>query len=277
VDLVRLGLGIRALRRRRGWRQKDLAAAARVGQTLVSLIERGHVDQVSIPALQAVAAAVDARLTLEIRWRAGDLDRLLDSDHARLSATFVDRLRADGWESRVEVTYATPRSYGSIDVLAWHAPTRTLLVIEIKTAIPSAEATLRKLDEKVAVAANVARQRFGWVAAHMAHVLVVEDTSTNRRRMDAHAALFEAALPRSGAGLRRWLADPVGAVAGRLFLSPSAVGAAIQHTGGRHRVRRPAAPSKPVPPSVEERIGGLDDNPERPSPSILVGYERRDR
>jgi transcriptional regulator with XRE-family HTH domain len=67
VDLVRLGLGIRALRRRRGWRQKDLAAAAGVAQTVVSLIERGHADRVSMPLLRDVAAALDARLVLHIR------------------------------------------------------------------------------------------------------------------------------------------------------------------------------------------------------------------
>ena len=83
MDLVRLGLGIRALRRRRGWRQADLATAAHVGQTTVSLLERGHLQHVSVPALLSVAAALDARLDISIRWRAGDLDRLLDAGHAR--------------------------------------------------------------------------------------------------------------------------------------------------------------------------------------------------
>ena len=104
VDLVRLGLGIRALRRRRVWRQRDLAAAARVSQTTVSLIERGHADRASLQTIKAVAGALDARLVLEIRWHAGDLDRLLDSGHARLSGVLVRRLRDWGWDARVEVT-----------------------------------------------------------------------------------------------------------------------------------------------------------------------------
>jgi transcriptional regulator with XRE-family HTH domain len=276
MDLVRLGLGLRALRRRRGWRQRDLATAARVGQTLVSTIERGHVDRVSIPALQAVAGTLDARLVIEIRWRAGDLDRLLDSDHARLSAALVGLLQSVGWKCRVEVTYATPRTRGSIDVLAWHAPTQTLLVIEIKTAIPSAEATLRKLDEKVALAANMARQRFGWLAAHVAEMLVIEDSSTNRRRLGAHAALFEAALPMRGAALRRWLESPVGAVAGRMFLSPSGVSAVVQRRGGHHRVRKPSLRPIRAIPNVGQPVAEQEDDPERPFPTILVGYERRD-
>lgn len=198
MDLVRVGLGIRALRRRRGWRQRDLAAAARVAQTAVSLIERGHCDRVSMPALRDVAAALDARLVLQIRWRAGDLDRLLDVDHALISAAMVRRLQLSGWESRVEVTYALRGASGSIDILAWHASTRTLLVIEVKTEISSAEAVLRKFDEKARIAASVARERFGWIAAGVSHLLVIEGSSTNRRRLHAHSPLFDAACRTGG-------------------------------------------------------------------------------
>lgn len=276
MDLVRLGLGIRALRRRRGWRQKDLAVAARVGQTMVSLIERGHADRVSLPALEAVGAALDARLILQIRWRAGDLDRLLDADHAHVSASMVRRL-GDGWESRVEVTYAFPGGTGSIDILAWHPGTRTLLVIEVKTEIPSAEATLRKLDEKVRLAPRIGRERFGWSAMNIGQVLVVQDTSTNRRRIDSHAGLFDAALPMAGSALRHWLGAPVGGIAGRMFLSPSVVSARIQHRGGRHRVRVPPATSIRAGASVALPPPNREEAQSTPFPTILVGYERRDR
>jgi predicted transcriptional regulator len=39
VDDRRVGLVIRALRRRRGWRQVDLAAAASVSQSLIARAE----------------------------------------------------------------------------------------------------------------------------------------------------------------------------------------------------------------------------------------------
>lgn len=271
MDLVRIGLGLRALRRRRRWRQLDLALAAGVSQTMVSLIERGHGDQVSIKTLLAVAAALEARLVLQIRWRAGDLDRLLDADHALVSAEIVRRLHLAGWETRVEVTYAVRGSSGSIDVLAWHPATRSLLVIEVKTEITSAEATLRKLDEKARVAALVALERFGWRPATTSRLLVVEDSSTSRRRLDAHAALFDAALPFGGVAFRRWLANPDMAVSGRMFLPPSNGGAGIQRRGGRHRVRRPTRPPRcPGPSAARDEFVG-DDASDDPVPTILVG------
>lgn len=78
MDLVRFGLIIRALRRRKGWRQLDLALAAGVSQTLISLIERGHADQVLLAIVLAVGSALDARMAIDVRWRGGELDRLLD-------------------------------------------------------------------------------------------------------------------------------------------------------------------------------------------------------
>jgi transcriptional regulator with XRE-family HTH domain len=271
VDLVRLGLGIRALRRRRGWRQRDLAEAAGVNQTAVSLIERGHADRVSMRVLREVAAALDARLVLQIRWRAGDLDRLLDADHARLSATFVRRLQAAGWETRVEVTYAGRGSLGSIDILAFHQATQSLLVIEVKTEVPSAEGTLRKLDEKVRLAAAVAMDRFGWVARTVSELLLLEDTSTNRRRIGTHAPLFDAALPDRGSDVRRWLASPSGRIVGLLFLPPSTGSAGIKRRGGRHRIRRAASPANRPGVSVARDEPGIGSEPDRPQRTILTG------
>jgi transcriptional regulator with XRE-family HTH domain len=274
MDLVRLGLGIRALRRRRGWRQRDLASAARVGQTTVSLIERGHSDKASLPAIQAVASAVDARLVLEIRWRAGDLDRLTDAGHARLTGAFARRLRDLGWEVRIEVTYTIRGRSGSVDILGWHAATCVLLVVEIKTSIASGEAALRKLDEKVRIASELARERFGWHPVAVGRLLAIEDTSTNRRRLANHDSFLDAALPTSGSAIRRWLASPVGAVDGRTFLSTSDHAAPIQTHGGRHRVRRPTAAAKRAPLIVHRNESGTEVDREPTFPTLLIGYER---
>lgn len=277
MDLVRLGLGIRALRRRRGWRQRDLAAAAGVSQTTVSLIERGQSDRASLQAIQAVAAAIDARLVLEIRWRAGDLDRLLDADHGRLTGFLVRRLRDWGWEARAEVTYEAARRSGSVDILAWHAERRILLVIEIKTAIASGEAILRKLDEKVRIAPRLARERFGWSPIATGRLLAIEDTSTNRRRTGANASFFDAALPMSGPRLRRWLASPVGAADGLLFLSSSSQVAGIQTRGGQHRVRRQRTAMKGTVPNDTRMAIRPAAEADEAIPTILIGYERPDR
>jgi hypothetical protein len=175
------------------------------------------------------------------------------------------------------VTYAAAGRSGSIDILAWHPASATLLVLEVKTAIASGEATLRKLDEKVRIASALARERFGWTPSARARLLAIEDTSTNRRRVGANSAFFEAALPVSGTALRRWLAAPAASIDGLLFLSSSDHAAVIQSRGGQHRVRRRASITTHPAPSVGWDESGRETLDDRQMPTVLVGYERRGR
>lgn len=138
----RIGLAIRRLRRRRGWRQRDLAVAAGLSQQLVSLVERGHLDRVTLRSVRAIAAAADAYMVSELRWRGGGLDRLLDEDHAGLVGVIVAELRGLGWRVEVEVSFSHFGERGSIDILALHPMTGALLVIEIKTQLASIEELL---------------------------------------------------------------------------------------------------------------------------------------
>jgi hypothetical protein len=100
--------------------------------------------------LRRVLAALDAWLVAEVRWRGAALDRLLDEDHATIVALVVSLLTAYGWETRVELTYSEFGERGSFDILAWHAPSRTLLVIEIKTDLPPqkprSESSMKRRD-----------------------------------------------------------------------------------------------------------------------------------
>jgi transcriptional regulator with XRE-family HTH domain len=237
VNSRQVGLVIRALRRRRSWRQADLAQVCGTSQALVSRAERGHIESLPLRTVQRLASALDASATFELRWRGGELDRLLDADHAGLGGTFAARLRRRGWHVSPEVTYSTFGERGSIDLLAFHAASGSLLVVEVKTEIVSAEQILRKLDEKARLAADVARERLAWRASSVSRLLVVEDVSTARRRIAGQQALFELALPSPASEVRSWLRAPAGSIAGILFLSPSHAGTAIQKSGGRHRVR----------------------------------------
>jgi transcriptional regulator with XRE-family HTH domain len=92
VDDAKIGRSLRVLRRRRGWRQVDLASKADISQGCVSLIERGHVSSLSIKTVRAVFAAVDAGFEGHVAWRGGDLDRVLDEDHARLVSSLAETL-----------------------------------------------------------------------------------------------------------------------------------------------------------------------------------------
>jgi hypothetical protein len=97
-----------------------------------------------------------------------------------------------------------------------------LLVIEVKTELVSIEATLRKLDEKVRLAPAIGRERFGAAGpvkeGPVSAILVLPSSTSARRRVAAHRAVLDRALPARSSDLRRWLRKPSGRLAGILFL-----------------------------------------------------------
>ena len=223
MDDLRIGRVARALRLRLGLRQGDVAAQAGCSQSEVSLLERGRVSGMSLRRLRAFFAAFDAELVVFVRWRGGSLDRLLDARHATLAELTTRRLEASGWVVAPEVTYSVYGERGSIDLLAWHPGTRTLLVIELKTEVASIEETLRRHDQKVRLAPGVARERFGWEPAVVARLIVLPEDRTARRRVEQHRSVFRRAYPLGNAAIRRWLDAPGGASGGILFLSDTSL------------------------------------------------------
>lgn len=253
VDDRRVGLIVRMLRRRRGWRQLDLAARSDCSQSFVSQLERGHLDRVTLVDLRRVLGALDARGLLEVRWRGGEVDRLLDEDHAAMAGEIVASLTAFGWSTAVEVTYARHGERGSIDVLAFRPDSRTLLVVELKTELISLEETLRRLDQKVRLGPSIAAERLGWTATSASRLLVLPESTTTRRRLATHAAVLQSALPTRGVELRRWLKSPDGGCAAIGLLPPGRARSGKRARGGPHRVRVPEATPRSRPPSVTSR------------------------
>ncbi len=142
---------------------------------------------------------------------------------------------------RPEVSYSVFGERGSIDLLAWHDPSRTLLVVEIKTELASIEATLRKLDEKVRLARAVAGERFGWRPLAIAHLLVLPAASTPRRQVQRHAAVLDRAFPARGAVVRQWLTSPAGSIGGLMFVSATRTQRGRASRVSRRRIRLTAA------------------------------------
>lgn len=232
---------------------------------MISLVERGHIDSISVRALRAILKALDALVLVEVRWRGGQVDRLIDEDHAALGGAVADALGRTGWDLRAEATYSRYGERGAIDLLGWHAATASLLIVEVKTELVSAEETLRKLDEKTRLAPLIARERFGWSSLGVSRVLVLPDVSTARRRVVRHAAIFALALPARTAAVRRWLAHPSGTLGGVWFLSASNGGGRIKRRGGRERIRcaDAASPSTPIDAWPNRQAVPVSDQPHR--------------
>jgi hypothetical protein len=199
--------------------QKALGALVGLSQQEISLIERGHLDGVPIRTIRTAFRGVEASAEWNIRWRGGAVDRLLDERHADLVGALSALLVGLGWEVVPELTYSGYGERGSIDLVAWHAGTRTLLIVEVKTELTSVEQTCRKHDEKVRLAPRVVRERFGWQPASVARLLVLPEHRTARRQVERADGVLARLYPLRGWDMRRWLGAPSGRGDGVLFLT----------------------------------------------------------
>ena len=214
---ARVGTAVRAVRVRRGLRQRDVAALAGTSQDAVSRLERGLIGGITLDRIRAISGAVGVHIDLDARWRGGELDRLLGARHSALHEAVVARFaELAGWTVAPEVTFSEYGERGAIDVLAWHAVTRTLLVIELKTELVDVQEMLGTLDRKRRLARKVARDR-GWDPQTVGAWVILSEHRTNRRRVDAHRAMLRAALPADGRTMSTWLLAPRGPIAALSF------------------------------------------------------------
>jgi hypothetical protein len=188
-----------------------------MSRTAIHRIERGGGEDVTGRTLRRVAAALDARFEQRVLWRGEQLDRLLDRNHAAIVETVVRWLTAEGWQVVPEATFAIAGERGSIDVLAFHPGSGALLVIEVKSVMPDVQATVAGLDRKARLGPAVAHAR-GWSPRTVSRLLVLPSDTTTRRRVAAHAATLGSVLPVRTREVRRWARDPVGSLAGILFV-----------------------------------------------------------
>jgi transcriptional regulator with XRE-family HTH domain len=239
VDDARIGRSLWVLRRRRGLRQSDVAAIAGVSQSSISKAERGHSATLSVAALRRVFAAVDAGFEGTVIWRGGGLERLLDERHAAILGVGAQLLETRDWEVVIEATYAVYGERGSVDILAAHARSRTILVVEVKTELVSIEQLGRKVDEKVRLARQrLCRDRFGWMPTFAGRLLVLPDLDSRRRAVHRHAAVLDIAFPARGSTVRAWLRKPASDLSGILFVADMSPGTVSARRRGAERVRR---------------------------------------
>jgi transcriptional regulator with XRE-family HTH domain len=237
VDDVQVGARIRAIRVRLGLRQIDVAQAARVSQPTISRMERGHLGRLSLETVRAIAAVLEIRIDLVPRWRGGDLERAVNARHAALHEAVARRFGDwPEWALSPEVSFSIYGERGVIDILAWHARSRALLVIELKSDIVDPQELVASIDRKRRLAVKVGAER-GLSVRTVGAWVIVADGTTNRRRVGMHAAFLATAFRADGTEMRAWLRDPSSPIAGLSFMPIAAM--AGRRLGARQRVRRP--------------------------------------
>jgi hypothetical protein len=185
-----------------------LAESAEVSQSVISLIERGRLEDVSIARIRKVGAVLNISVSLDAWWRSGNVDRLIDRAHAALVEHTVGILRSAGWTTRVEVTFNDYGDRGSADIVAWHPTNRILLIVEVKTRIGDVQATASSFERKVRVLPTLLRKEEGWEPASVSRLLVISDTHANRDVIRTHARLFDSIWPARTAAVKRWISAP---------------------------------------------------------------------
>jgi transcriptional regulator with XRE-family HTH domain len=212
MDGRRIGRALRAIRQELGWTQDELTRRSGVSQTRISSAELGAIDDFTIRTLERVAGTLGATFWGQIRWRGGDIDRLTDQDHAALVEGVISVLAQTGWLTVPEYTFNRYGERGSVDVVGWNAPSRTLLIVEVKSRLTDLQETLATFGRKLRIAPRELAVTHEWHAITTGRVLVIADTSGNRAAVSRHAATFDAVLP------CRWLARPEGVLAGIWFV-----------------------------------------------------------
>jgi transcriptional regulator with XRE-family HTH domain len=235
----RVGAIVRAVRLHEGLRQQDVADRAEVSQRWVSELERGRVGSASVDAVERVCRALDILVNFDLRWRGGDLDRLVDRDHAAIVNYLVGRLKRWGWDVRVEYGFNHYGDRGSVDILAWHPRERVLLIVEVKSRLTDLQQMLGSLDRKVRVvprafAIDKPFAADGRPPTRTDVLLVVLGTTANRNVVARHPDIFDSAFPDRSPGLVVRLRRPVRPLRALWFVSSGAVGAGLR----RQRCRR---------------------------------------
>lgn len=213
---------LRALRRRRAWRQVDLARRAGVARDLVQRAEGHRLEGVTIKALEQLARALNANLAIDLQWRGAMLDRLIDARHAAIANVAGRRLEGSGWVVRSEVSFNHFGDRGRCDLVAWHPAARALLILEVKSLVGDLQDALGRLDVKVRLGQVIAREVGIDRPAVIVGGLVLADHGANRRIVRTHDALFRRFGTRGRHALA-WLRRPERPASGLLwFESPDA-------------------------------------------------------
>jgi len=197
------------------------------------------VDVVTVKAINRIAVALGATLSIDLRWQGAELDRLIDRAHAALQEVVANRLARAGWQVWAEVAFNHYGDRGSCDLVGWQPATATLLVVEVKSRIGDVQETLRRLDTKTRLGGELARQLGLGRPSAIMRALVVAEGHGSRSVVARHPMLF-GGFPVRGRHALCWLRAPRtgGDVKGLLWFEKS--------SNAHDRVTNPAKRVRPA-------------------------------
>jgi transcriptional regulator with XRE-family HTH domain len=210
-----------------------------VSRSAVSRLERGRAAELGVDTLLGIVEALGGRIDFIVRWQGGELDRLLNARHSALHESVARWFRGRrGWVIAPEVSFSIRGERGVIDILAWHAESTTLLVIELKTEVVDVNELMGTIDRKRRLASYVVRER-GWFPATVGVWVIVADSVTNRRRVRSHQTTLRAAFPSDGRSVVGWLTKPAGEFQCLSFWSNAHLASTKTGLASVRRVRKP--------------------------------------
>lgn len=199
---ARLGAEVVALRRRRGWRQADLAARAGLGRMVVGRIERGA-GRLDLDALERLAIAFEQPLT--VTFGRDRLELTADAGHLAMQELVLGLGRGAGHAGAFELATRPAEPWRSADVGLRDDARRRLMLVECWNTIGDVGAAARSSDRKLAETRTLAAARWGEAPAEVGLVWVVRATARNRALVARYPEVFAARFPGSSAGWVRAL------------------------------------------------------------------------
>jgi transcriptional regulator with XRE-family HTH domain len=190
-----VGAAIASIRDEIGWTQEALAASVGRTQGWISRVENGRIEDLTFSAADSLLGALGARLVVDVDAPyLGDRRRQREPAHSRMAAHVTTRLVRSSWDVATEVEVGGDRSRGWIDLLACHASTGVLLVIELKTEIHDLSAIQRSLGWYQREAWRAAR-RLGWRPRKAIGCLLLLATEANDIRSAENRDVMRAEFP----------------------------------------------------------------------------------
>ena len=209
--LGRIGGELRASRKRRRERQKDVSHRAGLSRSAISSIERGYGGTISADSLQAVALAVGRRLDFQLS--SDTLTEPADAGHLAIQELVLRLGRRAGFARTFELPTKPADPMRSADVGLRDDHRRLLVLAECWNTIGDVGAAARASERKRAEAEALAVAAAPLDADGMARpgrvrgCWVVRATARNRALVARYPEVFATRFPGSSDGWVRALTD----------------------------------------------------------------------